>query len=117
MSELPSGNQVAQTLINLSNMLDQACTELDQADEEAVRAKQAYEVARARAFTHTKGTVGEREAKTTLAVESEKLDKELAEHKHRAVKERIRTLHAQIEIQRSLGAAARSEYDSGNMKP
>jgi hypothetical protein len=109
-----SPNSIASRLIELSKLLDAATKEIEELDEAAVRAKGAYQVAFARAFIEAGGAMDMRKQLAIRDVNDKWLDFELADAKVRACKERIRTLNQQIDIGRSLGAAARSEWSATN---
>jgi hypothetical protein len=90
-------------------MLQAATIELAVADEDAVRTKQRYEVAFAKAFLSSEGSAEARKQSAVLAVENPRLDMEIAAAKLRAVRARIDTLKVQIDVGRSFGAALRAE--------
>lgn len=100
-------------LAELSRMLDAATSEIAELDEQAVRAKQAHEVAYARAFLTSEGAMDARKQQAVLATDGEKLGAEIAQQKVRACQERIRTIRVQIDVGRSLGAAQRAEFTAG----
>lgn len=102
--------EIVKWLIKLSHLLDAATKEIEQLDDEAVRAKARHQVAHAGAYLNTTGTVDVRKSETVLAVQNEYLDMEIAECKVRACKERIRTLRDQLDVGRSLNAASRAEW-------
>lgn len=105
----PTPNEVVLRLSELSRLLGAATTEIAQLDEDAVKARGAYEVAYARAFLTCEGAMDVRKQQAVLDVASVKLTAEIAEQKVRACRERIRTLRDQLEIGRSIGAAIRTE--------
>ena len=80
-------------------------------DEEA-RAKQAHEVASARAYLTAEGSIEARKATAVLQAADLALASDLAAAKHRACRERIRTLGVQIEVGRSLNSAVRSQFSA-----
>lgn len=94
-------------------MLDAATSEVAELDEAAVRARQVFEVAYARAFLTSDGPVDGRKQQAVLATAAEKLAAEIGAQRVRACQERIRTLRVQIEVGRSLGAAQRAEFTAG----
>ena len=100
-------------LAELSRLLDHATSDYAVADEQSVQAKQAYEVARARAFLTAEGPVNQREAQALLDVADLRLGSEMAQAKVRAVQERIRTIRVQVDVGRSLIAAQRTEWAAG----
>lgn len=107
---IPSQKDIVLRLSELSRMLDAATVEVAELDESAVSAKAAAEVAYARAFLAADGPMDARKAQATIACESVALASEIAAAKHRACKERIRTLGVQIEVGRSLSSAVKAQF-------
>ena len=107
---IPSHQQALERLAELSRLLDKATDEIAEADEEAVRAKQLYEVAYARAFLDAIGSMELRRQIANYETKEENLTMELAQARVRAIKERIRTLGTQIEVGRSLASAHKNQY-------
>lgn len=107
---IPNHQQALERLAELSKLLDKATDEIAILDEEAVRAKQLYEVAYARAFLDAIGSMDLRRQIATYETREENLTMELAQAKVRAIKERIRTLGTQIEVGRSLASAHKNQY-------
>ena len=98
-------------LAQISRFLDATKDELAQADEDAVRARQRYEVAYSRALlTVEASNADSRKARATLDTEALKLDAEIADQKVRALRSKLAVLRDQVEIGRSLSAALRSEW-------
>ena len=97
-------------LQNASRMLDEAVAEYASLDNEAVIAKSDYEQAYARTFMSLDGSIELRKQQALLDTWSERLEMELSEAKVRAVRERIRKLHAQLEVLRSINAARRTQF-------
>ena len=91
-------------------MLDAATDELAVLDEQAVEAKQVFEVAYARAFIEAEGSVDMRKHLATVRTASERLAFELAYAKHRACKERINTLRNQLSTGQTVSAALRHQF-------
>lgn len=112
VTRLPTQQEVVLRLSELSRRLDAKTIEIAKLDEEWVRAKAAYKVAFARIFLTTTGSMDVR--KQTATQETADLDfaAELAEAKVRAAREAIRTLRDQLDVGRSLGAAARAEFQA-----
>ncbi len=106
----PNQLEIVKRLSELSRLLDAATVEVAELDEAAVVAKQSHEVAYARAFLAADGPVDARKALATVSVFDDALAMELAAAKHRACRERIRTLGVQIEVGRTLSAATRSQF-------
>lgn len=107
---LPNQLDIVKRLSELSRLLDAATEEIALADEEAVKAKQAFEVAYARSFISSEGSVDMRKHLATVATQVQRLEYELAFQKHRAVKERINTIRSQLSIGQTLSAAIRSQF-------
>jgi len=109
---LPTTNQVVMRLSQLSRALEAKTQEIADLDREWVTAKAAFKVAYARTFLTTPGSMDVR--KQTAVQETADLDftAELAEAKVRAARESIRTLRDQLDVGRSLGAAARAEFQA-----
>lgn len=113
----PSQHEVIGYLLELRDLLDRATRDLAEADEAHVLAKQAHEVARARALIDlgSQGTVSERDAIATLRCEGERFAMLLAEQQMRAVRERLRTLRDQLDAVRSLNSAVKAEWQTQAM--
>lgn len=102
--------EVLDRLSECSRLLDKAQQDLADLDEAAVRAKQAFEVSWARAYLKAEGSIEARKATAVLQAADLALASDLAAAKHRACRERIRTLGVQIEVGRSLNSAVRSQF-------
>lgn len=109
----PTTHSVIHRLSQLSVLLDKATEEYATLDEEWVRHKAAHQVGYARVFLTSQGSVDARKQTAVLEMSDQFLAMELAEHKVRACRERIRTLRDQIEIGRSLNSAVKSEWSAG----
>jgi hypothetical protein len=107
---IPNHQQALERLAELSRLLDKATDDIAALDEEAVHAKQTYEVAYARSFLDAIGSMDLRRQIATYETREENLTMELAQAKVRAVKERIRTIGTQIEVGRSLASAHKNQY-------
>lgn len=107
---IPNHAASLERLAELSRMLDKATDEIAVLDEEAVRAKQTYEVAYARAFLDAVGSMDLRKQIAIYETQVESLTMELAQAKVRALKERIRTIGTQIEVGRSLASAHKTQW-------
>lgn len=102
--------QVAQQLAHIARELDLAVKELAHLDENAVRAKCAYETALAHAFLSIDGgTIPEREHRATLSTAEEKLAWKLADQKLRAQRSYIESLKERIDVGRSYASAIKAE--------
>jgi len=102
--------RVIKRLAEVSRMLDTATDEIARLDEQAVVAKQAFEVKYAEAFIKAEGSMEMRKHKATLMSASERLEYELAYAKHRACKERMNTLRNQISTGQTVSAALRHQF-------
>tara|TARA_R110000868_G_scaffold241868_1_gene497390 strand:- start:427 stop:780 length:354 start_codon:yes stop_codon:yes gene_type:complete len=109
---LPNQTEVVKRLSELSRMLDAATEEIAVIDDKAVRAKGSYEVAYAKTFLQSNGSMDVRRQESILACSEERLEMEIAEAQVRAVKERINTLRSQISIGQSLSAAIRQQFSA-----
>lgn len=107
---IPSQSEIVLRLAELSRLLDKGTQEIAELDEAAVRAKQAHEVASARAYLNAEGAVDTRKAIAIVKVAQQTLERELAEAKHRACRERIRTIGVQIDVGRTMSAATRTQF-------
>lgn len=102
---------VVMRLAEISRMLDACKDELARSDEEAVRARQRFEVAYSRALLTVEASNADtRKARATLDTEDLKLDADIADQKVRALRTRLAVLRDQVEIGRSLSAALRAEW-------
>lgn len=106
---LPPGNDVVLRLAQLSRQLDAAVDEIRTADDAAVRARHSYVRAYAKAFLESDGAMDVRKQLALIATADESLAAEVADAAVRALRERIKALHTQIDVGRSLGAALRAE--------
>lgn len=109
---IPNQIEIVKRLSELSRILDAATDEIAKADEAAVVAKQAFEVAYARAFINAEGAIDLRKHVATISTQAERLEYEIAMQKHRAVKERINTIRSQLSIGQTLSAAIRSQFQA-----
>jgi hypothetical protein len=109
---LPNQTEVVKRLSELSRMLDLATEEIAKVDDTAVKAKAVYEVAYARSFLESNGSMDVRRQEAILACSDQRLAMEIAEAQVRAVKERINTLRSQISIGQSLSAAIRQQFSA-----
>lgn len=107
---LPTQQQVVLRLSELSRLLDAKTVEIAHLDESEQQAKAAHKVAFARAFLETAGSVDFRKQTAVLATADLELDYDLAAVQTRAAREAIRTIRDQLDVGRSLGAAARAEF-------
>lgn len=103
-------NQTLEKLAEISRLLDNAVVEYQELDESSVRAKSDAEVAFARTFLSLDGSMDMRKQQAIIDTWQERLDSELAESAVRTCRERIRKLHAQLEVYRSINAAQRAQF-------
>lgn len=109
---LPNQIEVVKRLAELSKMLDDATDKMAEADEKAVHAKAKYEIAYAKTFLESNGSMDVRRQEAILACANERLDMEISESLVRAIKERINTLRSQISIGQSVSAAIRQQFSA-----
>jgi hypothetical protein len=109
---LPNQSEVIKRLSELSRMLDAATEEIAALDDQSVRAKGSYEVAYARSFLESNGSMDVRRQEAILACSDLRLAMEISEAQVRAIKERINTLRSQISIGQSLSAAIRQQFSA-----
>jgi len=109
---LPNQSEVVKRLSELSRMLDAATEEIAALDDQSVRAKGSYEVAYARSFLESNGSMDVRRQEAILACSDLRLAMEISEAQVRAIKERINTLRSQISIGQSLSAAIRQQFSA-----
>lgn len=107
---IPTQSDIVLRLAELSRMLDKATQDIADLDEAAVKAKQAHEVASARAYLAADGAVDTRKNIAVVTVAELCLARELAEAQHRACRERIRTIGVQIDVGRTMSAATRNQF-------
>lgn len=106
----PEQLNVIKRLGEVSRMLDAATDELAVLDEDAVQAKQTFEVEYARRFIAAEGAIDMRKHLATVATADLRLAYELAYAKHRACKERINTLRNQLSTGQTVSAALRHQF-------
>lgn len=106
--------EVEKRLIWLWSALSLTQQELAAADATYVRARQRYEVAKARAFLNATGSVDSKKSQAIVETEKEALDAEISEQVVRSLREKLRTLHTRAEIARSLRASVGSAMALGN---
>ena len=109
---LPTQQEVVLRLSELSRLLEAKTTEIARLDEAEQRAKAAHKVAFARTFLNTVGPVDVRKQTAVLETADLELTFDLAAVQTRAAREAIRTIRDQLDVGRSLGAAARAEFQA-----
>ena len=109
---LPTQQEVVLRLSELSRLLEAKTTEIARLDEAEQRAKAEFKVAFARTFLNTVGPVDVRKQTAVLETADAELAFDLAAVQTRAAREAIRTIRDQLDVGRSLGAAARAEFQA-----
>lgn len=92
----------------ISRDLDEAVNDLETLEQNATRAETAFKVAEARAFMHAEGSVDARKAQATIETERLRDEHEGAAAAVRVQRERIKSLHARIDVGRTISASERS---------
>jgi hypothetical protein len=105
-----STTDIIKKMNDLWTLLEQAGYDCEQLDEDFVIKKIEFEKAYARTFLSESGSMELRKQQSVLDTIDAKFDMELAEVKLRAGKERIRRLGQQLEILRSMNAAAQRQF-------
>lgn len=106
-------NDATNIVLELSRIgreLDDLSRKIEHLDHAAVIAWSEHRKAYATKYVNGEGSIKDREQAAVLAVESLRLEAEIADQLTRAAKERIRVLRDRLEIGRSLNAARRSEF-------
>lgn len=114
MSEPIAQVDLEAEILRLSGLAEKVTHALAERGRECAEAESAYRSAYAHALLDAEGaTVGEREAKATLATEEQYLDRKLAEAKVEAAKEAGRNYRAQLDALRAVNANLRSQVVGG----
>lgn len=108
MSEL-TPNSVAQNLADLARQLDKLVTQMDEAEKNAVVARENFTMAYARAFLQAEGPMDVRKHKATVATHDDRLAADTAEQLVKGIRRQIETVRLRVDVGRSLGAALRAE--------
>lgn len=103
-------HQVMENLTHIGKQIDETTKELEQLDEESVRAKATFKREYAREFLLAEGAMDIRRFTADLRTEVAYLECELAEQKVRACTSKLRALRDRLEIGRSLGPLLRLEW-------
>lgn len=101
-------NETIRALGQVSRELDQAVTDMQTLELAATKAETAFKVAEARAFMKAEGSVDARKAQATIDTEALRDDYEGKAAAVRVQRERIKALHARIDVGRTISAAERS---------
>lgn len=99
-------------LAEVSAMLDAAVADVKVADEKFVQAKQQFELAQARSFLSSEGSVEARKQKMVLDAEQQQTVMDLAGVELRAGRERVSVLRAQLSMLQTVSAARRQQWQS-----
>jgi hypothetical protein len=102
-------NQISAFLIELGRTLDALVKEYRDLGDAAAEAKRDAELAYARAYMGTEGTVEERRQAAVLATSDARYMADLMDRKVTGCREAIRAVHARIEVGRTLSATTRDE--------
>ena len=106
----PQQQDTLAKLADISRELDEVIIEYETYEREAIETEIEYEKAYARNFLALDGSIELRKQQALLDTWQERMEKETAEAMVRVCKERIRKLHAQLEVQRSINAAQRAQF-------
>jgi len=95
-------------LVRLCRVLRQETNKLEQLARTMVDAESAHKVAYAQALLKSEGTVGEREARATIATDNLYLQRRIAEELYRVGREKVVSVRTAIEATRTLNSNLRS---------
>lgn len=109
MSGQLTANSVALQLAQLSRDLNNLVVRLDQAERDAVNAREDYTLALAKAFLSTEGPMDVRKHQSIVDTHTERLAAETAEAVVRGIRRQIDSVKVRIDVGRSVGAVVRSE--------
>ena len=109
MSRPLTANEVAQQMLKFSRELGDVTARLDQADREAVNAREDYTLAYAREFLQADGSMEVRKQVAIERTHEQRLRAESADLVVRGLRRQIDTLKTRIEVGRSHGAAIKAE--------
>jgi hypothetical protein len=110
MSDRPmTPNDVALALAELGRNLEACVRALDQADREAVNARENYTLAASRAFLKAEGAMDLRKHQSIVETHAERLAAELAEQMVRGLRRQVESIKVRIDIGRSYGSALKAE--------
>lgn len=117
MTETLTANSVALNLARLSRDLDEVTDQLEQADRDAVMARESYTMAYARAFLTAEGSMDVRRYVATEQTHAERLAAEAAEQVVRGLRTRRDTIRVRVDVGRSVNAALRIEANVLGVQP
>ena len=104
--------EVIETLAAIGKDIDDGTDDIALRDEEAVRARVAYQVAYARSFLSNEGSMDVRKQQAVLDCADLLLAHEIAEQQQRAAVSHVKALRDRLEIGRSISALVRLEWQS-----
>ncbi len=110
-------NLIASILIQLSRELRSLVVELKQLGKAAAEAKKQAEITYARAFMSATGTMDERKQWALHQAADDRFAAELAERAVAGCKAAIQSLHADIDVARTLSATTRDERKTLGVAP
>lgn len=99
--------EILTNLGTISRELTQAVEDLATMEQTAAASEGAFKVAAAKAFLVAEGAVQARQAQADIATEQQRLDYRTSEAMVRVQRERIRALHARIDVGRTLASTER----------
>lgn len=95
-------------LQNISRDLDNAIRDLSRLEQQAAEAESAYRVAKAQAFLKATGAVQTREHEAVLDTQRQLVERDKSAALVRVQREYIRSLHARIDVGRTIVATERT---------
>lgn len=104
-----TSNEVTLRMLEFSRKLGEVTDRLDEADKEAVDAREDYTLAYAREFLRAEGAMEIRKQLTIERTHEARLRAETADQVVRGLKRQIETLKTRIEVGRSHGSAIKAE--------
>ena len=108
MSEL-TPNAIVQNLMELARKRAELSDGLEKLERDAVNSKADYELAKAKAYLASDGTIPEREAATVLATHAERIAAETAKILVSGRKDQVAALETRIDVGRTAAALVRAE--------
>ena len=105
-------DEVLARLAEVSALLDAAVADVKAADERFVQAKQQFELAQARSFLSSEGSVEARKQKMVLDAEQQQTVMDAAGVELRAGRERVSVLRAQLSMLQTVSAALRQQWQA-----
>lgn len=102
-------NEIAKALIVLSRQMYAKVRELRELGDKAAKAKKEAKVAYAKAFLSAEGAMDVRKQVAEVAAAEAKFRADAAEQEVSACKEALKSMHAVVDIARTLSATTRDE--------